>query len=358
MFDPEIGGIETVVKQQAEVLSQHFHVTVLCSTKKRVYQTKHEKIGGYHVTRVSSLGAFLGLPISAFFVFYLISYIKKNDLTIFHLPNPLVDIVSVIIRLIKRNYVVYWHGDITRQSKLSKFLMPLTFTLLRSARIWTTSEPLRTQSNVLKHFANVMVLPIGLADPINRPQKKIHLPNKFFLSFGRLSNYKGMDVLIEAYAQSNASNHMDLVICGEGPSSSLIKQKIEQYALHQKVKFINREASEAEKNFLFSRCTAFLFPSTAASEAFGITQLEALSFSKPVLNTNLPTGVPWVSIDQITGLTAKPNDVIDFAKKIDMLLDKDLNRLGKNARSRFEKNFDLNTINNRLLNEVRNIIDQ
>ena len=83
-----------------------------------------------------------------------------------------------------------------------------------------------------------------------------------------------------------------------------------------------------------------VFPSLYNSEAFGIIQLEAMSYSKPVLNTNLQTGVPWVSVHNVTGITVPVENVDELTKAIDKLSSLKLaSKLGLKARPRVEEMF-------------------
>jgi len=130
------------------------------------------------------------------------------------------------------------------------------------------------------------------------------------------------------------------LLVGTGPPHSVHRRQVEQLGVRQKVEFLG-EVSDDQLRVLLHACTMLVLPSVNRSESFGIVQLEAMACRKPVVSTNLPTGVPWVNQDGRTGLVVPPGDVAALRLAIQRLLDNpDLRRqYGEEGRERVESEF-------------------
>jgi len=177
-----------------------------------------------------------------------------------------------------------------------------------------------------------------------------HGPN-IVLFVGRLIYYKGAEHLIRAMKDVDGK----LLIVGEGPLEGQLRSLAAELGIEDKVAFLGR-IQDREMAAYYHSCDVFVLPSIARSEAFGIVQLEAMACGKPVINTDLPTGVPKVSRNGETGITVPPADPAALTEAINNLLeDSDLRQeYGSNARRRVEERFSIK----RMLDDVYRVYEK
>ena len=155
---------------------------------------------------------------------------------------------------------------------------------------------------------------------------------------GRMVWYKGCDILLQAFKRMEHKN-CTLTLLGGGPLKDEWEKMSQDMGLTN-VTFTGM-VSEEKKMQCIEECDFLVLPSVSKAEAFALVQIEAMAFGKPVINTNLPSGVPYVSVHGKTGLTVEPEDVQALADAMDKLVeDEELRReYGLNARRMVEQEY-------------------
>lgn len=357
LYYPASGGIERVVQQLAEGLSGETDTKVLVCQEKG--KTVKEYVNGVEVHRASSLGVVSSLPVSLSFLWKFSKMSKDRDIVHIHLPFPLGDLACFLSGY-RGKVVLWWHSDIVRQKKMMKLYRPLMEWLLRRAdAIIVATEGHIEGSLYLKAFADkCVVIPFGVdryieekADLWIQSEKESKGKSKkeravCFLFVGRFVYYKGCRVLLKAFAgavEKNPEIHLDLV--GSGPMQKELEELVKEYNLQGKVEF-HSNVNDEELIEYFQRCDVFVLPSIARSEAFGLVQIEAMSFGKPVINTRLASGVPYVSLDQVTGVTVEPENVQELAEAIIYMAEhpQEREQMGMRARERMKELYRIETM--------------
>jgi rhamnosyl/mannosyltransferase len=349
LYAPTIGGVETWVRQIAEGLSDRADVRVLVCQEKG--EAAEEIYNGVRLTRAKSYGRLLSMPISIDFFRQFRRMAREADIVQLHAPFPLADLALWLLNP-KAKVAVWWHSDIVRQRSLGMLLAPfMRHTLKRAGLVVAATEGHIKSSAYLRELGRkCKVIPFGLnfaeyPVPLGKSPLKPHdQRNKKLLFVGRLVYYKGVKVLLKAMGRVSGA---ELFIVGDGPLRSEVERLVDD-----KIHWLGSLPRE-ELLAAFYNCDIFVFPSVANSEAFGIAQLEAMCYGKPVINTNLPTGVPYVSVDGETGLTVAVGDVGALAAAITRLVDDDDLRLtyGENAARRVRERFERGAALERLYEE-------
>lgn len=344
-YSPHVGGIESLVKQYSEELRQYCTIkTLVCRDDFGL--TVRENVNGVKVTRAGSFGTYFSCPVSISFIRLFRKMTENADIVHINVPFPLAD-VALLLSGYKGKVAVSWHSDIVKQKNFMFIYKPfMDYLLKRADIIFTATEGHITGSSYLMPYREkCRILPYGII-----PENYLDIERVPFLTekltdksavklffTGRLVYYKGVDILLKAFTKVK---NCELFIAGTGVLEKSLKAFAESHGLTEKVHFLGF-LPDNELKQAYSDCDIFVLPSVAKSEAFGIVQLEAMIYGKPVINTNLPSGVPYVSINGKTGITVPPSDCKALANAINKLVqDRNLREtLGKNAQKRVISNF-------------------
>jgi rhamnosyl/mannosyltransferase len=119
------------------------------------------------------------------------------------------------------------------------------------------------------------------------------------------------------------------------------------------------EVTNEELNALYRACELLVLPSVTRQEAFGVVQLEAMARGKPVVSTDVGTGVAWVNVHEETGLVVRPGDSTALRKAVDRLLGNPLERhnMGKAAAERVRSVFAVDRMVNSILTLYHDVGD-
>lgn len=350
-YHPHTGGIETVVKALAEGLAHSGHLDSRVLACGAVARTSRAVVNGVPVTYVARYGTVASLPLSPSFPYSLSRCYA--DIIHVHCPFPLADLSLRLLSAAKRlspstGVVLSWHSDIVRQRWAMPAYSPLLHWLLRrSDRVLVASPNHVTSSAFLPHYRDkCTVVPYGIDPGRFEPTAELmarvedarrKYGKRIVLFVGRLVYYKGVEYLIRAVSGIPDAT---LLVSGTGPLQEQLRQLSHDLGVGGRVHFLGAVPDE-ELAVLYHAAHVFALPSTERSEAFGIVQLEAMVCGKPVVSTDLPTGVTYVNQDGITGITVPVRDPDRLRLAISSLLDDQSTaaRMGSAARKRVLSEF-------------------
>ena len=321
-YPPAKGGMETILALICERTAQQVQNRVLVSnTRATTVEERHDGVDVVRVAAIMRIGAVAVCPRMP-----LALAREDADIIVLHEPNPMALVAYFLARPAGR-LVVWYHSDVIRPSwRYRLFYRPfLRFALSRAVRIVVSSPPLGASAPELQDFqAKCTVIPFGIesrspeeADAIEKRAQEIRheaeRPTVLFV--GRLVPYKGVDVLLDALSRLDAA----ATIVGDGPQRAALEAQARALGISGRVKFLG-SVGEEELAALYRACDVFALPSVTRQEAFGVVQLEAMAAGKPVVSTELGTGVGWVNRDSETGFVVPPRDAAAFSEALSCLL--------------------------------------
>jgi rhamnosyl/mannosyltransferase len=342
-YPPAAGGMERVVETLCRASAGIVESRVLALNEGR--ETVEEIVDGVPVTRVGVLARAGSVPIAPALERYLRQ--PEADLIILHEPNPWA-LLSYALAKPNVPLAIWYHSDVVRPAlQYTLFYAPVARpAYVRARRFVVSSPPLGEHARALKPYRDrIRVIPFGIDSSrwtVTSPASS-GAAEPFVLFVGRHVPYKGVDVLIRALRGTG----IRAVIAGNGPQRAAWETLARDAGVDAR---FPGDVSDDDLRDLFASCSAFVLPSTSRAEAFGYVQLEAMASGKPVISTDVPSGVSWVNQHERTGLIVPAGDADALRSALRRLMNDEplRERLGRQARARVEDAFTLDHLRDRL----------
>ena len=319
-YPPFAGGIEHFLADLLPALQQQGVTAAALVHDEQPRRGGQRPVATDHppIYRAPSYGRLLYAPVSPTFLFWLNRAIQEfqPDLLHLHLPNTSAFWALMLPAARRLPWVIHWHADVVastidrRLAIAYRLYRPFEQRLLAASRAIIATSPtyLAASAALAPWRERCHVVPLGL-DPA-----RIHDPDPVVLkraeaawgceseghrrfrvlAIGRLTYYKGHDILIQAAA--DLPNTLALIV-GTGEQRSRLEALIQSLNLNESVRLPGFQ-SEADLNALLATCDVLCLPSLERTEAFGLVLLEAMRFGKPVVVSDISgSGVGWV-VDQ------------------------------------------------------------
>ena len=352
------GGAETGCYDIAHYLPEHNCKSfIVTSGGELLKYVDKEKV------RIIRLPVHSKNPILLFFnAIMLIGIILINNISIVHARSRAPAWSCLLAtKITGRKFVTTFHGTYNFNGKIKKFYNSI---MVRSDLIIAGSnfifshikenysELLTIKKKFLVIFRGINVDYFDSSSKLEEDEKKllkkweIDKEKKIILVPGRLTSWKGQEMLIEAVNLTKVElgyEAFHLVILGSDQGRDLYKKKLiritEQYRLINQIKFIDHCKDMA----LAYKVSDIVISPSIEPEAFGRVAVEAQSMEKLIIASNIG-GSNETIINEKTGFLFDAGDVNSLSKKIIQAITMDessLKLMGKEGRKNIIKKFNV-----------------
>jgi glycosyltransferase involved in cell wall biosynthesis len=337
-YPPHRGGVETHLHHLVAHQSSRMSVEVVVANDRAVTET--EILDGAKITRVATLGTVASLPICPSLPWKLAGH--KESIVHLHVPNPWAA-QAYLMSGHKGKLVITHHADTLGRRNLRRFVDPFVRWAMQRAEaiIVTSKKYLESSDELTEYHAKCRVVPLGIdGDPFKGevPAEVRAIREKYgpriIVAVGRLVSYKGFEFLLKAMQSVDAA----LLLIGCGPARNELESAIRRFGVAKKAHLLGPVENLVP---YYKAAMMLVLPSVSRAESFGMVQLEAMAAGIPVVNTQIDSGVPEVSVDGVTGITVPPKDAAALASAIRTLLDSPETRAkyGQAGADRTEKEY-------------------
>lgn len=305
--------------------------------------------------------------LSLYLLYAVIPFLGRRSFDIIHChfgPNGRLGVLLREIGVIKGKIITTFHGyDVNVINEPAQYAK-----LFYQGDLFTVNTNF-TKRKVMELGGNpkkILKLPVGLSlDKFIFKEKSIEPGGEIrILTVARLVEKKGLCYSIRAVAKiirKYSSYNLKYRIAGEGPLESNLKSLISELEILDSVQLLG-PCGQDEVRRLYQQSHIFLLSSVTANngdrEGQGLVLQEAQAMGLPIVST-LHNGIPEGVLDGKSGFLVPEKDVNALAEKLGYLIEHPeiWPEMGRAGRRFVEENYDINKLNDQLVEIYRNLLD-
>lgn len=213
------------------------------------------------------------------------------------------------------------------------------------------------------HPSKIAIVPNGVDTSFFNPKsiednqfEQNQKGDKTLLFAGRLTSQKGVDVLLNAFAEIRQKHHnLKLLIAGDGPLRSYLRNLSSILNLQAAVIFLGA-VSHSEMPKLYFASDIFVLPSL--SESFPNSLLEAMAMEKTIVATAVGA-IPEIIRNGEEALIVPPGNSKSLTGAVERLLSDDelVKKLSKRARALVKKKYTWESVARKTLKIYKEILN-
>lgn len=309
-YRPHTSGLTIYAERLAKAMVKDGHqVTILTSQYDRQLP-REETIKGVRIIRVPVLMRISKGVVMPSFGWFATKLAWDHDMINLHLPQLDAAGIALRGRILKKPTVITYHCDLQMPRGLLSWVanqgvnLMNFFAALLSHKIVAYTEDYATHSRLLKRFFQKIEIinpPVEL--PIVDEEKQINFPislmenkkNRIIGMAARFATEKGVEVLIAA-VEKLIKNDPGLQVWFAGPYKNILGEEKYFERLSPRIKQLEKSnhwkflgiLNPEQMAFFYQKIDLLVLPSLNSTESFGLVQIEAMMFGKPVITSNLP----------------------------------------------------------------------
>lgn len=219
-------------------------------------------------------------------------YFGRYDFIYVHFPNQAIPVLNYLMKFRRRPIVINFHGEdlMYSNSGIWKKLGKMTerFCSRYANAIVVPSEYFKRiviGRDIIPEYRIIVSASGGINPDIFKPKERSD--QRFRIGFfGRLEEDKGIWDFIKAYEEINHYIDVYGTIIGYGSCFEALKAYIHSHCLEGKIVLINGITQDKLADY-YSSLDLFIFNSNRDAESLGLTGIEAMACSVPVIGSDI-----------------------------------------------------------------------